>query len=1405
MIIKNIAKEIQEALKAKERAFSRKDPAFLEGSENLDPTALDFKDLASRTTFVRMISNKKPGYIRIIQGGELWDVESGNLGEGGNFKTSTQFGFYNSYLKESKYLPYRPISGIKDISVEYKGGYKAIREATINWTIYSLEDLNDLTPHFLTIGKTILLDWGWISKKDPVIKNTFFNPNEEGKFMVDKLVFSNPMPKIIENRGNYDAIGGVISNFEYQLNDAGGFDCVTKIIGEGANLFESQPVDKGNTSLSTNNEGKKEIVKDGLVNGILNLDRIIIHDYFGVNLDPSVDSATLEKFQGAGEYDYVLTQLSAGTHNKDYQTLISHKGALGKFLAIVKTVDDGDKQQFIYGKEGSNDVYITKTTIKAEFDSDEESIDARSREDIFVRWGWFEDNILSRYSSFISESDTNTLVNEFRSIELDYGDDTNNKITEGEVYTGTEDQNTALLKAIGGTGPSLVDYLKSQKQDSSKDARKQLYEEYFGAPDKTSEKVDDNVKTFKKKSVRIRNHQDFLFPKDPLKFFLPGQNIRPQAINGLGIQIYDSEYWSKFLTLNNIEGLKFKDSNRPEYGILRNVMINTKEIRKAFGINLKDLIYTNEGLVLGSDKGIQPVATVKAGMMALCNAFSANFFNFWKFQIVEDPYLKIMKVIDENATYDLKSKLYTTYKNNSHRVQDLGIYKFPTWTLSSMVKNQGLAFKIPQAMAVSAMFGSNKDKTTGFALDLTDEGAEIEALFRDDKSDAFVDQRLGNLQKSYLYRAQDKKGHSIGSVKPNETSSPNKEIKVDGSFTINPESQWWSVFSPDHQSGANKNIAERADAEPTPATLSQSKLFESNFIQSKFLEEMEFIIQSEEGSFKENKSKQFYAAGKVNSEKIALITSDEFYASGKKDKEWLANKMVADLFTKKSGPLAPNAEVQAAEADPNFIGPQRPVETPLSGGSAAENKTTLAPDLSVPIKTFGNSYFFTNSNDGWDLSILPAGESIVQAKLFGNDIKSTAYMTNWIIPAELTLEIDGTSGITPGEIIQTDYIQPKYNMEIENGDGTKLGPFTFFQVFGITQKVDSSGWYTDLTTKMRINSDVLKLDAGQIERFIKGKDNKPVKDSYPGRDDDINPPPRPDDTKPPLPDPDSTDTDPKAPSGFRNRLQDPPPDPLPDDISPPLPDTDRDQVPPPPTRPIIPVPSDDEDIAGDLTLDELDFDDFSDLKGPPDPPEEPPIIDEAVIPKTIKGCTNPKAENYNPNANLDDGSCEFPEPPPPPPPVKKTKPRTPPVFIPKADPEIAVLKDVYTGSRAQNEVLYNIREDWRPIYRNSSGKLTGFEGKNKENTLLRSRVDFDIRKDFYHKYVEPKNTKGISKVGSSDGPRYTNTSWIGIADAYPDRLARKHVGGNSNPSVDKVYWKGKYMPKPGSTANPLIP
>ena len=57
-----------------------------------------------------------------------------------------------------------------------------------------------------------------------------------------------------------------------------------------------------------------------------------------------------------------------------------------------------------------------------------------------------------------------------------------------------------------------------------------------------------------------------------------------------------------------------------------------------------------------------------------------------------------------------------------------------------------------------------------------------------------------------------------------------------------------------------------------------------------------------------------------------------------------------------------------------------------------------------------------------------------------------------------------------------------------------------------------------------------------------------------------------------------------------------------------IPQTQQIDNTPPPARPSIPVPSDDEDIADYLTLEELDFDDFSSLDAPPPPPSGPRVV-----------------------------------------------------------------------------------------------------------------------------------------------------------------------------------------------------
>ncbi|MBA7562584.1 hypothetical protein ES708_04237 [subsurface metagenome] len=56
-----------------------------------------------------------------------------------------------------------------------------------------------------------------------------------------------------------------------------------------------------------------------------------------------------------------------------------------------------------------------------------------------------------------------------------------------------------------------------------------------------------------------------------------------------------------------------------------------------------------------------------------------------------------------------------------------------------------------------------------------------------------------------------------------------------------------------------------------------------------------------------------------------------------------------------------------------------------------------------------------------------------------------------------------------------------------------------------------------------------------------------------------------------------------------------------------IPPTQQFQAPPPPSRPSVPVESEDENIAEDITIEETDLDDFE-WEAPPPPPEEGPTV-----------------------------------------------------------------------------------------------------------------------------------------------------------------------------------------------------
>ena len=93
----------------------------------------------------------------------------------------------------------------------------------------------------------------------------------------------------------------------------------------------------------------------------------------------------------------------------------------------------------------------------------------------------------------------------------------------------------------------------------------------------------------------------------------------------------------------------------------------------------------------------------------------------------------------------LTGKSYTRFVQNSNKVQSNGMYKFPAFKLGSMVKSQNLSFKVPDSMAVTAAYGSNKNKSTGIRVDTTNTYPELETFFESD--DRVPDSRLDGLKK----------------------------------------------------------------------------------------------------------------------------------------------------------------------------------------------------------------------------------------------------------------------------------------------------------------------------------------------------------------------------------------------------------------------------------------------------------------------------------------------------------------------------------------------------------------------------------------------------------------------------------------------------------------------------------
>ena len=153
--------------------------------------------------------------------------------------------------------------GIKSIDVQFKGGVRALREGVVNWTCWSFDDIDRLTPHFLSVGKTVMIEWGWVYDKKTLSQlPTFIDSDNK----IKRDAYTDYRNVVLDANGDIDMLVGIVKNFEYTTREDGGFDCTTTLSSIGSNTITSiQPSKKDLSSVVqydvNSNESEEDIKK----------------------------------------------------------------------------------------------------------------------------------------------------------------------------------------------------------------------------------------------------------------------------------------------------------------------------------------------------------------------------------------------------------------------------------------------------------------------------------------------------------------------------------------------------------------------------------------------------------------------------------------------------------------------------------------------------------------------------------------------------------------------------------------------------------------------------------------------------------------------------------------------------------------------------------------------------------------------------------------------------------------------------------------------------------------------------------------------------------------------------------------------------------------------------------------
>jgi hypothetical protein len=227
---------VKEELNRRQAGMLNRNPSFLH-------------QLNSRSAWVRMTSGvntrDSKGAITnelakkyVLQGGILnvntvtenkkvtdtFTLRSGLGGASNAYSNLTAGGVTNR-------LGIKPMPGITNVSIQSKGAYGSLQEATVSFVCWDIRQLEELELLYMRPGYTVLFEMGWDYARAKGELPRYDILNKENLVLNDG--FKQIYELIEESDGNYNALLGYVKNYNWSARDDGGYDCTTSIISLG--------------------------------------------------------------------------------------------------------------------------------------------------------------------------------------------------------------------------------------------------------------------------------------------------------------------------------------------------------------------------------------------------------------------------------------------------------------------------------------------------------------------------------------------------------------------------------------------------------------------------------------------------------------------------------------------------------------------------------------------------------------------------------------------------------------------------------------------------------------------------------------------------------------------------------------------------------------------------------------------------------------------------------------------------------------------------------------------------------------------------------------------------------------------------------------------------------------------